>query len=231
MKASVGRRVLMLLENQPYPQDFRVRREAVALTEAGYQVTVIAPRLKEQLWCESVGGVQVYRFPAPPGGNGFLGYLWEYGYSVTATFILSLYVFLRKGFDVVHAHNPPDLFVFIAAFYRLFGKRFIYDHHDLAPEMYYARLGGSGNRLIYHTLVVLEKLSCRLADHVIVTNESYKTVAVQRGNVPEDRVSIVRNGPGESTQLSMPEPELRPKERLSWATSELWGSKTAWTIC
>lgn len=211
MKASAGS-VLMLLENQSYPEDPRVRREATALTEAGYQVTVIAPGRKGQTWHENVAGVQVYRFPAPPGGNGFLGYLWEYGYSVTATFILSLLVFLRRGFDVVHAHNPPDLFVFIAAFYKLFGKRFIYDHHDLAPEMYYARFEGGGNRFVYRTLLALEKLSHRVADHVIATNASYKDVAVQRGRVPEERITIVRNGPeAKSLKLVAPDAQLRLK--------------------
>jgi len=156
--------------------------------------------------------VRVYRFPAPPAPNGFLGYLWEYGYSMVATFVLSLLVFLHKGFDVVHAHNPPDTFVLIAAFYKLLGKRFVYDHHDLAPEMYYARFGGSGNRLVYHALVLLEKLSCRFADHVIATNQSYKTVEMQRGHVPEQRITIVRNGPDlNRLQAVEPDPDLRPK--------------------
>jgi glycosyltransferase involved in cell wall biosynthesis len=205
----------MLVENQSYPEDPRVRREATALIEAGYQVTVIAPGRRGQAWRENVTGVQVYRFPAPPGGTDFLGYLWEYGYSVTATFVLSLLVFLRRGFDVVHAHNPPDLFVFIAAFYKLFGKRFIYDHHDLAPEMYYARFEGSGNRWVYRILIALEKLSYRVADHVIATNASYKAVALQRGRVPEERVTIVRNGPElQGLKLVAPDAQLRLKAEI-----------------
>lgn len=214
MKASVGRRVLMLLENQPYPQDPRVRREATALKDAGYSVSVIAPGRKGQPWRETIDGVKVYRFPAPPGGNGFWGYLWEYGYSVTAAFILSLLVFFRNGFDVVHAHNPPDTFVFIAAFYKLLGKRFVYDHHDLAPEMYYARFEGKGNRLVHLALVALEKLSCKLADHVIATNESYKRIEMQRGQVPEERITIVRNGPElKNLQSVEPDAELRLKAK------------------
>jgi glycosyltransferase involved in cell wall biosynthesis len=194
MKESTKSRILMLLENLPYPQDVRVRREATALVAAGYSVSVICPLDAGQLSRDIVNGVRVYRYAAPPSANGFLGYLWEYGYSMAASFVLSLMVFFHEGFDVVHAHNPPDTFVFIAAFYKLFGKRFVYDHHDLSPEMYQARFPGGGNRLVYHALVLLEKLSCSLADHVIVTNESYKKVAMERGRVPESRTTIVRNG-------------------------------------
>jgi glycosyltransferase involved in cell wall biosynthesis len=192
---SAGKRVLMLLENSLYPHDSRVLAEATTLTGAGYQVTVIAPAISGQPFYEVLNGVRAYRFPFRPSGHGFLGYLWEYGYSMAATFVISLIVFARHGFDVVHANNPPDVFVFIAAFYKLFGVRFVFDHHDLSPEMYYARFGAGGRRLIYHVLILLEKLSCRLADHVIATNESYKAIEMQRGRVPEERITIVRNGP------------------------------------
>lgn len=195
MKTASQCRILMLLENLPFPQDVRVRREAAALVQAGYRVTVICPAGKEQPSHEELKGVQVYRYPAPPSANGFMGYAVEYGYSMMASFILSLLVFLRTGFDVVHAHNPPDTFVFIAAFYKLlFGTRFVYDHHDLAPEMYRARFPGGGRQIIYNTLVRLERLTCRVADHVLVTNESYKQIALERGSVPEERITIVRNG-------------------------------------
>ena len=195
MKASVGSRVLMLLEKGPYPRDYRVRREARALAAAGCRVSVICPSVPGQPWREMLDGVRVYRFPAPPAANSFLGYLWEYGYSMVATFIISLLIFLCEGFDVVHAHNAPDTLVLIAAFYKLLGKRSVYDHHDLAPEMYYTRFGGSGNRLVYHALVLLEKLSCQFADHVIAPNQSYKKVEMRRGRVSEERITIVRNGP------------------------------------
>jgi glycosyltransferase involved in cell wall biosynthesis len=194
MKRSAGNRILMLLENRPYPQDLRVRREANALRAAGYQVTVICPVDKGQPFRETVDGVSVYRYPAPPDANGFFAYVWEYGYSMFFSFLLSVRVFFAEGFDVIHAHNPPDTFVFIAVLYKLFGKRFVYDHHDLSPEMYQARFAGGGNVLVYRALVWLEKLSCYFADHVIVTNESYSKIARERGCVPESRISIVRNG-------------------------------------
>ena len=112
-----------------------------------------------------------------------------------ATFLLSLRVWIREGFDVLHAHNPPDTFVLIALFYKLFGKRFVFDQHDLAPEMYLARLGGRGNRLVHQALVLFEKLSCRTADLVITTNESHKLVQMLRDGVRENRIAVVRTGP------------------------------------
>lgn len=184
----------MLLQNAQYPQDPRVRHEARALSDAGCQVTVIAPGA-DQPQRENVDGVYVYRFPRSRGGQGMLGYFWEYGYGMVASFLLSLWVFCRRGFDVVHAHNPPDTFVFLAAFYRLFGKKFVFDHHDLSPEMYYARFPGRGNRFVYRVLAWLEKLSCGVADQVIATSQSYKEVQMERGRVPEERITIVRNGP------------------------------------
>lgn len=214
MKASAGKRVLMLLENNAYPRDPRVRREATTLAHNGYQVTVISPNKGGQPSYELVNGVHVYRYPAALAAQGFLGYLWEYGYAMVASSILSLRVAFRQGFDIIHAHNPPDTFVFIAAFYKLFGKRFIFDHHDLAPEMYYARFQGEGNRFVYRVLVMLEQLSCRLADQVIATNESYKAIEMDRGNVPEDRITIVRNGP-DLTRLKLvdPDPTLRQRAK------------------
>src|SRR2546430_764077 len=117
---SARKRVLMLLENSLYPYDPRVLAEATTLTGAGYQVTVISPAIPGQPFYEVLDGVRAFRFPFRPSGNGVLGYLWEYGYSMAATFVISLFVFARYGFDVVHANNPPDVFVFIAAFYKLF---------------------------------------------------------------------------------------------------------------
>ena len=125
MKAFAGNRILMLLENNPYPQDGRVRREANALADAGYKVMVISPKRPKQPSREVINNIHVYRYPAPAEGDGLIGYLWEYGYSMAAAFYLSILILFQQGFDVIHAHNPPDTFVFIAAFYKLFGKRFV----------------------------------------------------------------------------------------------------------
>jgi glycosyltransferase involved in cell wall biosynthesis len=194
METHVGHRVMMLLENNPYPQDVRVRREAEALDEAGYRVSVICPRAPGQRWRARLNGVRVYRFPPPPRANGLVGYAWEYGYSMAAMFLLSLVVWLREGFDTIHAHNPPDTLILVAAPYKLLGRRIVFDHHDLAPELYLARFEGSGNKLVHSALILFERLSCQLADHIVCTNESYKAVEMQRGRVPEHRITIVRNG-------------------------------------
>lgn len=195
MKVSAGNRILMLLENNPYPRDARVRQEAKALVAAGHEVTVICPKRKGQPWHETIDGVRAYRYPMPAQGDGLFGYLWEYGYSLLATFFLSVIVFATHGFDIIHTHNPPDIMVLIALLYKPFGKKFVFDHHDLAPEMYYARFGGEGNPYVHRMLVAFEKLSCKVADHVIATNNSYKRMAMERSGVPENRVTVVRNGP------------------------------------
>ena len=210
MKKQPNTRVLMLVENSHYPQDPRVRRESRALLAAGYQVSVICPAKPGQPLRETVKGARVYRYPQSQLLEGPVGYLLEYSYSMAATLLTSLEVFWREGFDVIHAANPPDTFVFIAAMYRLLGKRFIYDHHDLAPEMYEARFGVRSGGLVYRTLVLLERLSCRLADGVIATNQSYKAIEMQRGGVPEERITIVRNGPDLALfQDAKPDPSLK----------------------
>ncbi len=192
---SKPKRILMLLENSTFPQDTRVRHETNSLTEAGYNVTVICPKKNGQAWRAQVGHVNVYRYPAPPEADGFIGYIAEYGYSIIAAFILSLVVLIDKGFDIIHAHNPPDLYVLIAGFYKLFGKKFVFDQHDLSPEMYFARFHGKGNIIVYKALLFFERLSYRLADHVIATNGSYKAIQMQRGKIQEESITIVRNGP------------------------------------
>lgn len=212
MTAPVRPRVLMLLENTPYSRDARVPQEAKTLVSAGYQVSVICPGGRRKPWCEFRDGVHLYRFPLPPDGDGFLFYLLEYGYAMVVIFFLSLLVLIREGFDIIHAHCPPDAFVFIALFYKFLGKGFVYDHHDLAPELYSAKFGGSANRFVYRTLVKLEKLSCQHADHVIATNQSYKEVDMQRGGVPEARITVVRNGPDLSRLQSVAQDQYLHKE-------------------
>jgi glycosyltransferase involved in cell wall biosynthesis len=215
MKTRSNKRVLMLVENQSYPQDVRVRREASALTAAGYIVSVICPSKPGLAFREVINGVRVFRYPPPSAANSFLAYLWEYAYSMMASFLLSMIVFFGEGFDVVHAHNPPDTFVFIAAFYKLFGKRFIFDHHDLSPEMYMARMPGGGNRFVYRALLLMEKLTYFFADHVITTNESYRNIEMERGGVPADRITIVRNGiPLTDARRAEPESTLLGKGKI-----------------
>ncbi len=209
------RRVLMLLENSTYPSDVRVRHEALALTEAGYEVHVICPADTGQPPRETLDGVHVYRYPIVRGEQGALGYLREYGFAMVATAFLSVEVFARRGFDVIHAANPPDLLFLIAAPYKLLGKKFIFDHHDISPEMYMAKTDSRGSPLIHRALRVLERLSCRIADHVIATNQSYRALDIGRNGVPGERITVVRNGP-EVRELrpTEPDPVLRARSPM-----------------
>jgi glycosyltransferase involved in cell wall biosynthesis len=203
-------RILMLLENSAYPTDDRVRREARTLTNAGYSVTVISAGFRGQKRYEQIDGVCVYRYPYPREIAGVLGYLWEYGYSMIAISILSLYVFLRDGFDVIHGHQPPDLIAFIAGFYKVFGKKYVLDHHDLAPDLYEARFRGVARPWIRQILLLFERFSCRLADRVIATNNSYRKIELERDGVPEEKITIVRNGPDlHELYQSLPDQSLR----------------------
>lgn len=186
--------VLMLLGNDIYPEDTRVAREAQTLVAAGYRVTVISPRARGQARREEIAGVHVRRYRLPELGRGATKFVVEHVYAVLASLVMSIRVRLDTGVDVIHLHNPPDLLVLVALPHKLLGTRVIYDHHDLAPEMYRARFTHS-SRVLYFLLTMFERLSCRFADHVIETNESYAAVDRARSGVPPERITIVRNGP------------------------------------
>jgi glycosyltransferase involved in cell wall biosynthesis len=194
MMPSLGK-VLFLVENNPYPFDVRVRREAQALRDVGYKVAVICPRQKGQPIFEIRENISIYRFPHPPQGNGLLGYILEFGYATTAMFALTIWVWLRQGFDAIHVANPPDTLFVIGVVFRLFGKRFIFDQHDLAPETYLSRFQKPQTNKVYRALRWLEQCSFRVADIVISTNESYRRVALGRGGKKPEQVFVVRNGP------------------------------------
>lgn len=205
-------KVLMLMQNSRYPVDPRVRREAIALKSKDKEVTLICPGNSDEKRFEIIDGVRIYRFLKLRFAENLLGYLLEYSYTMTLIFLISLFVLLRQGFDIVHAHCPPDTFVFIAAFYKILGKKFVYDHHDLSPELYNVKSGGKGNKFVYENLILLERFSCQLADCVIATNQSYKNIEMERGGIPEERITIVRNGP-EIHKMKLVEPDsgLRAK--------------------
>lgn len=203
------KRVLMLVENSSYPEDIRIFHEATALVEAGYLVSVICQSRPNHFWREIKEGVYIFRYPAPISGKGPISYIWEYIYSFLAMFSLSIAVLSNPGFDYIHAANPPDIAVFIAAFYKIFGKRFIFDHHDLSPEIYQVRFRADKKNpdLVYKILIALEKLSCTLADHVIATNQSYKAIEMERDGVSADRITVVRNGP-DTDRIHPVQPDL-----------------------
>jgi glycosyltransferase involved in cell wall biosynthesis len=136
----------------------------------------------------------IYRYPSPPDASSAVGFLYEFAYSWLRTLLLGLRVLRREGFDVIQACNPPDTYFAFAWLFKPLGKRFVYDQHDLAPETYEARFERP-SRVISWGLRVLERLTYRTADRVIVTNESYRDVALTRGGKAPDVVAVVRNGP------------------------------------
>lgn len=190
-------RILMLLENESMPDDNRVLLEAESLDAAGYQVTVICPTGEFTAKHEWIDNIRVYRYPKPIEIGGFVGYVWEYGYSLTMMWIISIYVFLRRGFDAVHVHTPPDMTAMIAIFYQCFGKKFVFDLHDLSPELYLARGGKTDPNAVYHVLRFFERLACRRANRLIATNETQRSVQVDRCGADPERCYVVRNGPNE----------------------------------
>jgi glycosyltransferase involved in cell wall biosynthesis len=202
-------RVLILVENLPVPFDRRVWLESRALTRAGWQVSVICP--KGGPWTksyEAIEGVHIYRYDPPPPTKGALSYLWEFAYCWVVTAFLSLRVAWERGFDVLHACNPPDTFFLLGAFYKLFGRRFLFDQHDLSPEVYVSRFRREG--FWYHALLGLERLTYATADLVIATNESYRETALRRGSLDPANVVVVRSGPEEGRFAGLPpDPALK----------------------
>ena len=208
-------RVLMLLENAGIPEDHRVVREAEALMKIGMTVTIICPTCGPQKWVETVRGIQVYRFPASFSPEGFLGYLWEYGYSTAMFFLIATYVFLRRGFDVIHVHTPPDLTAVVAIFFQCFGKKFVFDHHDLSPELYLARGEDVEPNRVYRVLLFFERLACSRANRLIATNKTQQSVQIERAGASAEHCYVVRNGPNQAFLTDVqPLADLRQPGRL-----------------
>ncbi len=209
-----GTRILIIVENLTVPFDRRVWMEAVSLAEAGYQISVICPTGGEHVRpYERLESVAVYRYPAPRPTRGHLSYFWEFLYCWAMTAYLSVRVLLREGFDVIHACNPPDTFFLLGMIYKLFGKRFVYDQHDLCPEVYLARFKRRPN-LLYRGLLGLEGLTYSTADMVIAPNESYREIAIRRGHVDPERVVVVRSAPDPRRFRAVPaDPALKRGRR------------------
>ena len=188
-------RVLLVTQNDGYPDDTRVALECECLNKAGCQVCVICPTGVSNRLYENVHGVHVYRYPRPWDVRGLLGYVWEYSYCLTWSFLLCLYISIRRGFDVLQARTPPDFHVLLGWFFKLFGKKYVVEMLDLCPELYRARSNGEGSRLIRRVLSWFERRNCQAADYVIASSESQRRVMVERGGTPADRCCLVRNTP------------------------------------
>lgn len=183
--------VLVLLQNLPLGRDARVKRECRTLLAAGYDVTVVCPRGDQD---DPVPGVEVRSYPAPTEARRAWGFVREYAWSLVCTAVLTAQVRSTRRVDVVQACNPPDLFWVVALPLKALGARFVFDHHDLSPELWGARSGRTGG-LVARALLLMERLTFEAADHVIATNDSVRQVALERGRQRPETVSVVRNGP------------------------------------
>jgi glycosyltransferase involved in cell wall biosynthesis len=190
----MSKKVLIIVENLPVPFDRRVWKEACALNDEGYQVTVLCPRAKGYMDNHVfLQGIEIYRHPIPKERNGLFGYIWEYGWALFWEITYAWWIYAKSGFDIIQGCNPPDNIFLVALPFKLFGVKYIFDHHDASPELYCAKYEHAG--LIYPILLLLEKLTYYFSDAVIATNESYKELAVNRGRIDPRDVFIVRNGP------------------------------------
>ena len=221
----------MLVENE-FPRDTRVHNEAFTLAAAGLRVSVIALRGKGEESRAAINGVSVYRLPrltlfqklpkgklSPLGAlfnrvRVIVGYVSEYLYFTTACLLVSSRIAIKEGIDVIHAHNPPDTLFLVGGFHKLFGRKFVFDHHDLSPELYRSRYT-TPSGLVSRGLAICERLSARLADVLIATNESYRAIDIERNGIAPEKVFIVRNGPDLSrVRLTEPDPALRQRAKI-----------------
>ncbi len=172
--------------------------EATTLQKNGYEVTVVCPQKYNQVKSyEVIENINIYRYPLLIEANmSPLAFLLEFTSCFLFTSFLSFKVLLSKGFDIIHICNPPETYFPLAFIYKLFGKKIIFDHHDLSPEMFLAKQKETDKNSFYFKLLLwMEKLTFRVSDIVITTNESHKKVAIERGKKKAEDIFIVRSGP------------------------------------
>ncbi|MFW2541581.1 glycosyltransferase family 4 protein [Primorskyibacter sp. 2E107] len=190
-----ARRVLIVVENLPVPLDRRVWLEATTLQAAGYEVSVICPMGRG--WNEAyevIDGVHIYRHPAPPEAHsGAVAYAREYLHAIRHWFRLARVVKRERGFDVIHGCNPPDLIFLLALRYRLSGVRYLFDHHDVCPELFEAKFDRKG--LLHKIMLLWERITFAFADVSLATNESFREIAIRRGKMKPENVFVVRSAP------------------------------------
>jgi glycosyltransferase involved in cell wall biosynthesis len=198
--------VLIIVQNLPVPFDRRVWLECQALRSAGYKVSVVCPKGPGDPAEQTIDGVDLYKYKPHAGGSGLPSFIAEYVYSFVATAWLTLKAWRRGRFDILQACNPPDIFWPIALVFRILAKvQFVFDHHDLCPELFESRFEG-GSKTLSRGLRLLELCTFKTAHHVISTNDSYREVAIRRGGKPANTVTVVRTGP-DADRLRRSEPD------------------------
>lgn len=201
--------IVIVVQNLPARRDRRVWREAVALRDGGFDVTVVSPRSPGAPSCEVVDGISLRSYRALPDTGSLANVVAEFAYCWIRTAAIVAGLRLRGPVAVLQACNPPDTYFLLALMLRPFGTRFVFDHHDLSPEMLDVK-AIRGAAVLRRVLLWLERATLRSADHVIATNQSIRDVALERGGVEGDRVTIVRNGPDTDVmRAGEPDPTLR----------------------
>src|SRR4051794_7041498 len=224
---SSSKRVLIIVQNLPVPLDRRVWLECQALVRRGYQVSVICPKGPDDPARQMIDGVDIFKYRPAPEAKGLPGYVIEFVYSWARTAWLSRAVWRTRHFDVIQACNPPDTYWLLARLWRRRGVKFVFDQHDLNPELFLSRFGEPQTlkeHLEYRGLRWLERMTYRAADRVISTNESYKRIAMTRGGHRDENVTVVRSGPDTSAMRPFqPLPADAPKTQFSLAYLGIMG--------
>jgi len=204
-----GKHILIIVENLPVPFDRRVWQEATTLKEHGAEVSIICPQMKGYTTpYETIDGIEIYRHPLPLEARGAIGYLLEYSAAIYWEIKLARKIYKKKPFQVIHGCNPPDLIFLTAKWFKRKGVKFVFDHHDINPELYIAKYGKKD--FFYKLMLFFEKQTFKNAVASIATNESYKEIAILRGKMNPDKVQIVRSGPKlDRLKLQEPKPEYK----------------------
>lgn len=211
----MDRKILIIVENLPVPFDTRVWQEATTLAREGYTVSVICPKGKgynEDY--EYLEGVHIYRHDLPKEGNGPIGYAREYFSALWHEYRLARKIYKERGFHVIHGCNPPDNIYMVASRFKGKGVDYVFDHHDICPELYEAKFGKTSGPL-YKSQLWLERHTYDHCTFAFVTNESYKEIAIRRGGMPPDKVHVLRSGPRlERLKIQPPKPEIKRGKRF-----------------
>jgi glycosyltransferase involved in cell wall biosynthesis len=210
--------VLFLVQNLPVPQDRRIWMEANSLKNNGFKVTIISPRETNQAKSERINGIQIYRYLRAPQPKGWAGYLLEYSYSFFWSFYLSFKAALTQGFSIIHAANPPDLFFLIATFYKIFGVSFVFDQHDLAPEMFLCKFSNSHRNPVYKALCFLERLSLKTCDFHLATCNSGLNFVKKRH--PFKSLSLVVRSAPDLENIDPAEANLKTRRNIAKIKSD-----------
>jgi len=204
------KKVLIIVENLPVPFDTRVWQEATTLAANGYTVSVICPKGEGYMQNEEfLQGVHIFRHDLPIEGNGAVGYLKEYTLALREEIRLAKKIYEEIGFDVIHGCDPPDDIYLVAKKFKKYGVKYVFDHHDICPELFEAKFGKKSGPL-YWSQLYFERQTYKYCTFAFVTNESYKKIAIERGKMDPDKVIVLRSGPKfERMKIIDPKPEIK----------------------